>query len=375
MIALVLSFVDFLYSTFVVKGRSIVDDDDVAIFDLPRDAFNGVTLDTAIDADAMDDATFRAKLAKSLEIWRDTEVCAVTIYVRLPHSSFVPICTSLGFQFHHARPEYVFMLKWLPAHRPSKFPEFANTMVGVGGLVVNEHEEILVVQERYLRTPHWKLPGGLSDPGENIPATAIREVMEETGVATEFVCILAFRHMHGYHFGCSDFYFVCLLRPVRRGLDNADIVREESEIAQCRWMPIDEYVSSPLVSSANSFIAERYLMLRAGINPPPLPQIPNGLEALEPVAPMEAPPQQPHLNSDIPLYENHLQLLDEQDDNPNPLLNHHQPNRHHQPDEHQPPQPPEENLGYAIVQTPVPNYDGTSMNMCYSVDRIDLNQF
>ena len=74
MIALVLSFVDFLYSTFVVKGRSIVDDDDVAIFDLPRDAFNGVTLDTAIDADAMDDATFRAKLAKSLEIWRDTEV-------------------------------------------------------------------------------------------------------------------------------------------------------------------------------------------------------------------------------------------------------------------------------------------------------------
>ena len=145
-------------------------------------------------------------------------------------------------------------------------------------------------------------------------------------------------------------------------------------------MPIDEYVSSPLVSSANSFIAERYLMLRAGINPPPLPQIPNGLEPLEPVEPMQVPPQQPHLNSDIPLYENHLQLLNEQDESPDPLLNHHHPNPHHQPDHHhhhnQPPQPPpEENLGYAIVQNPVPNYDGTSVNMCYSVDRIDLNQF
>ena len=85
------------------------------------------------------------------------QVCAVTIYIRLPHSSFVPICASLGFEFHHARPQFVFMLKWLPVHRPSKFPGFANTLVGVGGLVVNENEEVLVVQERYLNTPHWKV--------------------------------------------------------------------------------------------------------------------------------------------------------------------------------------------------------------------------
>ena len=73
MITLVLSLVDFLYSTFI-KDRSIVDDDDIAIFDLPRDAFNGVTLDTALDTEAMDDAAFRAKLAKSLQIWRETGV-------------------------------------------------------------------------------------------------------------------------------------------------------------------------------------------------------------------------------------------------------------------------------------------------------------
>ena len=84
MIALVLSLVDFLYSTFIVKKRTILDagadddddddDDDVAIFDLPRDAFNGVTLDTALDADGMDDDAFRVKLAKSLLIWRETRV-------------------------------------------------------------------------------------------------------------------------------------------------------------------------------------------------------------------------------------------------------------------------------------------------------------
>ena len=74
MIALVLSVVDFLYTTLIAKRSIVDDDDDVAIFDLPRDAFNGVTLDTAIDADSMDVETFLAKLAKSLEIWQNTEV-------------------------------------------------------------------------------------------------------------------------------------------------------------------------------------------------------------------------------------------------------------------------------------------------------------
>jgi hypothetical protein len=61
---------------------------------------------------------------------------------------------------------------------------------------------------------------------------AIPEVFEETGIETEFVCVLTFRHMHGYHFGCSDFYFVCLLRPLQSGLGNDDINREETEISQ-----------------------------------------------------------------------------------------------------------------------------------------------
>ena len=29
--------------------------------------------------------------------------------------------------------------------------------IGVGGLVINENEQVLVVQERYLNTPHWKV--------------------------------------------------------------------------------------------------------------------------------------------------------------------------------------------------------------------------
>ncbi len=51
---------------------------------------------------------------------------------------------------------------------------------------------------------HWKFPGGRSDPGEDIGATAVREVWEETGVRTKFESLVAFRHSHHAPFGISD---------------------------------------------------------------------------------------------------------------------------------------------------------------------------
>uniref|UniRef100_A0A4W5R6B1 Nucleoside diphosphate-linked moiety X motif 6 n=1 Tax=Hucho hucho TaxID=62062 RepID=A0A4W5R6B1_9TELE len=42
----------------------------------------------------------------------------------------------------------------------------------------------------------WKFLGGLSDPGENIAFTAVREVFEETGVRSEFKSLLSNRQQH-----------------------------------------------------------------------------------------------------------------------------------------------------------------------------------
>ena len=73
--------------------------------------------------------------------------------------------------------------------------------------------------------------------GENIAETAMREVKEETGIDTEFISLLCFRHMHQFRWGNSDFYFTCLLRPL-----TTDIVIDQSEIADCKWMKVIHHI-------------------------------------------------------------------------------------------------------------------------------------
>ena len=73
--------------------------------------------------------------------------------------------------------------------------------------------------------------------GENIAETAMREVKEETGIDTEFISLLCFRHMHQFRWGNSDFYFTCLLSPL-----TTDIVIDQSEIADCKWMKVIHHI-------------------------------------------------------------------------------------------------------------------------------------
>lgn len=70
-----------------------------------------------------------------------------------------------GFKFHHTKDNAVTMYKWLSEHESDRIPSYAHTVIGVGGLVVNDPSQVLVVSERYLNFPHWKLPGGVVDPG------------------------------------------------------------------------------------------------------------------------------------------------------------------------------------------------------------------
>lgn len=150
------------------------------------------------------------------------------------------------------------MKRWLPLEEPDKIPTYPHTTLGAGGLVVNDRKEVLVVSERHGLIPNsWKLPGGLVEPCEDLPDAAIREVFEETGIKCSFRYLLCMRHIHGREsaaFTHSDIYFVMVLKPL-----SETIHFDPHEIADCKWMPIDEYQQHPNVHTLNRQVMRLYM--------------------------------------------------------------------------------------------------------------------
>ncbi|XP_018010318.1 nudix hydrolase 7 [Hyalella azteca] len=223
------------------------------LFQGKRDRYGGVIVSSQLEN--RDDVSFEPSLTASLEAWTAEGVRGVWFEIHLLHTHWVPVLAKHGFVFHHGEDSEVVMVRWLPTDAPSTLPRYAHTVVGVGAMVVREDSgQLLVVEDKYCQRPHWKLPGGYVERGEDLSEAAAREVLEETGVRAELVSVVATRHMHKAAFGCCDLYFVVLMRPT-----STHITMCTQELNDCRWMNISEYAEHPLVHETNRLFVQCYL--------------------------------------------------------------------------------------------------------------------
>ena len=217
------------------------------------DIYGGVIIDPQQLPD--DAARFGERLAASLAAWRREERRLVWLQIPQAAAGLVPVAAGAGFSFHHAEPGMVMMT--LPLQTDAYIPHYATHNIGGGGVVIDGERRLLVVNERYRRDrskPYYKLPGGSLDPQEDLAEAVEREVAEETGVQAEFQGVVCVRHRHQFRFGRSDFYIVCRLRPLTSTLQ-----RDPREIEECRWMPVDEYLTSPYVGLFNRTVVRHAL--------------------------------------------------------------------------------------------------------------------
>eukprot|EP00250_Pteridium_aquilinum_P008275 c17820_g1_i1 orf=162-998(+) len=185
-----------------------------------------------------DSSTFLRNLKYSLSKWKSQSKKGIWLNLPKELSEFVPLAIKNGFDYHHAEKEYVMLTHWIP-ESPSTLPANASHQVGVGAIVINDQNEILVVQEVTGPTQGsgvWKMPTGVVHQGEDIRDGVVREIKEETGVDAKFVEVLGVRQAHDVAFGKSDLFFACLLQPL-----SSDILVQESEIAKAQWMDLDAF--------------------------------------------------------------------------------------------------------------------------------------
>ncbi|XP_071944993.1 nucleoside diphosphate-linked moiety X motif 6-like [Antedon mediterranea] len=222
-------------------------------FEGKKDIFNGIIVNVQ-DQKCKSESGFSDRLQYSLQEWKEQGIRGVWLNIAIECSIYIAKAVKHGFVFHHAQKDYVMMIKWLPTNEPNQLPGYTTHYVGVAGFVVNELNQVLLVKERFHKKAKWKLPGGMADPGEDLGVTAKREVFEETGIDSEFISLVSFRHQHGFRFGQSDLYFICEMKAL-----SSEISVCKHEITDCIWMDVDEYVALPDISAANRQFAQDYI--------------------------------------------------------------------------------------------------------------------
>ncbi|KAK7817141.1 nudix hydrolase 7 [Quercus suber] len=131
----------------------------------------------------MDSKVFSPLLRASISQWRQQGKRGVWIKLPIEHANLVEAAVKEGFRYHHAEPDYLMLVCWLP-ETTDTIPQNASHRIGVGAFVMNNQREVLVVQEnsgKFKGTGVWKLPTGVVNEGEDLCTSVIREVKEETG--------------------------------------------------------------------------------------------------------------------------------------------------------------------------------------------------
>ncbi|KAA8526033.1 hypothetical protein F0562_007867 [Nyssa sinensis] len=215
---------------------------DVRVLDACDDEYGGVIVEP--ERLPSDPNVFAFRLHSSLSHWKIKGKNGIWLKLPLERSELVPIAVKEGFEYHHAERGYVMLTYWIP-EGTCMLPANASHQVGVGGFVINDQNEVLVVQEKHCAPELvglWKLPTGFILESEEIFTGAVREVKEETGIDTEFVEVIAFRHAHNFAFEKSDLFFICMLRPL-----STQIIVDDHEIQAAKWMPLVEFEEQPLI--------------------------------------------------------------------------------------------------------------------------------
>ncbi len=126
----------------------------------------------------------------------------------------------------------------LPDGRAYDYTRLEPAGVGVGVIGFNTAGDILLEREyrHGVGQVVWQIPGGLADPGEDLQATGLRELAEETGYAPVTVNATTVRYLGsvwdnpGFGVAISHIFAVWGLEPA------VDVHRDAHEFVTLHWV-------------------------------------------------------------------------------------------------------------------------------------------
>ena len=116
------------------------------------------------------------------------------------------------------------------------FRELFTEIMAAGGVVKNEEDELLLI----FRKGKWDLPKGKADEGETPEQTALREVSEETGLASLTIGAPVLTTYHAYKEEKERFLKTTYWFEMKGTKTEKLVPQTEEKISDIRWVKADE---------------------------------------------------------------------------------------------------------------------------------------
>ena len=211
--------------------------ENIGCFTTILDPYNGITIDSKYLPNSKEEFELNLDfLIEEVENKRNL----IWIYIDINKSDFISIATKRGFKFHTCEENFVLVVKRLKEN--AIIPTASNHTLGVGAVVINEKNELLVIKER-ISTIGYKLPGGHIDDSEMISTALEREVLEETGIEVEFESIISLGHFYPHQFHKSNLYVLCTAIPKTSKIN----IQDNQEIVDAKWIDVNKYLEDDAV--------------------------------------------------------------------------------------------------------------------------------
>ena len=208
-----------------------------------KDLYNGLIIDTeSIATTSVSD--FKISLQNLLRQAKKDNVSLLWLDLTTSQHEHLSIALSLGFEFHNCESKQTTLT--FRVEEEAYIPVAPTHTVGVGAVVINNNNDILLVRDR-IHSSHsiYKIPGGMLEEAQSLEEGIIREVWEETGIKAKLIKMVSVLNSHPYRFNKSNMYIVFQLEPLSREINIIDT----HEIEKAFWMPLEEFYAHEEMST------------------------------------------------------------------------------------------------------------------------------
>jgi len=217
-----------------------------------EDHYNGLIIDPL--STQLSSPDFKKSLISLLAKSKKDEKNLLWLDLTTEQPQHISIALELGFEFHNCESKRTMLTYQVKTN--AYIPVSPTHTIGVGAIVINDNNEILLVRDR-ISSNHsiYKLPGGMVEHSNKLSDAVEREVYEETGIKSKLIKMVSVLNSHPYRFNKSNMYIVFQLEALNLEINIIDT----HEIELALWLPLDDFFAHNEMSKFQKDLVEQAL--------------------------------------------------------------------------------------------------------------------